>query len=113
MDEILSKAKSLLKNLDVLIDVYDFSIMWASEKTAKTLGYSVDELKKMYLFDIMAYRKDRARSMTAEDFKRIEGVRELKLKSKDKKPVPIKTLFKFFKFGDGYYLIGEILEYKK
>jgi PAS domain S-box-containing protein len=64
IEEILKKANEKVKDPDVIVDPYDLSYVWVSEKFCRITGYSKAELAGKQIIDVSARKKD--------DVKRIE-----------------------------------------
>ena len=110
---ILDKAKELLADPDIIIDLYDFTIVWSSQKHEKITGFSKKELTGKQVQNFFALNGDKKRAKAIEHMSKSHG--RMNVESTTKKGYVVKFTVEFYtiKFDDGFYHIGKLLDYKK
>jgi hypothetical protein len=114
-NKVLIKAKKFVKNPDLIVNLYDFSIFYASKKIAKVLVCKEEDLIDKSILNLgvipkeIVYNKVKnivnhspkgdLESISIKDFNGVEKI--LKIKGF------------YFEFEGVYYATGEILSVKK
>lgn len=108
-EELFQKAKEYISNPDIVVNLYDFSVVWLSPRAQKMSGYSEKELsgELIRITDIFGFKEDEAIKTVWKDTK-TEGERHFVAKMKDGKQYEVVIHFFAFKFGDTPYRVGEI-----
>lgn len=107
-DEVLKKAKELLKEPDMIIDLYDFSIVWTSTRLeVETLGFSKGELIGRSIMDFFAISEDKKRAKAVEHMIKEHGFMKVDLKTKEGDIMKFDVEFYTAKVKDGFYHMGK------
>jgi len=79
---LLKKAKELFKKPDIIIDLYDFTIVWMSKELSKILGFTKNELIGQAIPETFAMSETNKRAKAIEHMSKTYG--NLKVNSKSK-----------------------------
>lgn len=83
--EILEMATKKFGAPDLIVNIYSMEFLWASEKVAKALGYTVQELSGMSLRKLMSFDHHEIMRMTMRILgKKTEDTKILKKKNGEK-----------------------------
>ena len=110
--DLIKKAGELLENPDMIIDLYDFTIVWMSEKLRGILSAG-DELIGTHLTDMFAIPEFQKREKVMEHINKSHGFFKISLKSKDRAVVKFDVEFRTVEFNNGFYHIGKFIKYEK
>jgi PAS domain-containing protein len=111
--ELLAEATKHIQGCDWIIDMYDLTILWASNKTLEVFGYSMDELLKSRSIDFIGeeieviYRQDLPKRMTKR-----HGEIEYPIFKKDRTKLLTNCEYAIFNFNEGVYIASKILTTK-
>ena len=113
--DVLRKAKELLKEPDMIIDLYDFSIVWISPLVeVETLGFGKGELIGRLIMDIFAIEQDKEkRAKAIEHMIKEHGFMKVDLKTKEGGIARFDVEFYTAKVKDGFYHMGKKLRCTK
>jgi len=101
-DEIFDEAEKYMKNPDLVIDLFDLSIVWMNDRTKKLLEYTDKDVQEKTVTDIFGYDKEETRKALSEDIKK-HGFRDMTAKTKSGKKFQMKAEFHNFEFKGGFY----------
>jgi hypothetical protein len=113
MDEkLMAEARKHITEPDLVIDLYDLSIVWMSSKLMELLEYSEKDLGNITLIDLFGYDKERTRKAISEDFKE-HGFRELIARTSKGTKFRLKAEFSNFEYNKGFYRVAKCLNHEK
>lgn len=109
---ILKKAKTICNNPDAIIDTYDLTFVWVSEKCCKLTEYLESELNNNQIFIVYPRYKDTCEielSMQTDPPKE----RIIPIITKSKQNIKFKLKSWCFKIDDYPYVVGKIIDVVK
>lgn len=113
-NELLQKAREYIQKPDVIIDLYDFTVVWLSPKTQEIFGYTNNDLEKnvvsltdVFQFNKMEVMKTVFRTMKDKD------KREINVQVKSGKKYAIKAEFNTFMLNGTIYRVGRMNQIKE
>ncbi len=111
LERLLEKAKKKLADFDMIVDPYDLSFVWVSEKICKMIGLSEAEAMATQMIEIHTGQEEEVRRIESE-FSCPFPDKQVKLpiRTKDGKELHINTKASCFEFDGQPYVIGKILE---
>jgi len=109
-DDILKEAKKYIKKPDWIWDLFDFSVIWFSDKISKLSGYSKTELNEVELYDIFLWDKDKIHKFLSIEMAS-DGELSAPVKTKEGKIFESTNKYHNFEFDKGFYRVGEILKF--
>ena len=113
LNELLKKPKEFVDQPDAIVDVYDLTFVWASQKLTKAMGYAHSEMQGLQTIDIHSDDKEQARKTEMEISVGPQGqVREMPVKTKQGKPLKVKFKVYRFEFQENPYMVGKLLSVK-
>jgi hypothetical protein len=112
-DEIVQKARELLDNPEMIIDLYDFSVVWMSKWLKEQLGYTKDEMIGKPIMGAFALREDKKRAKAVEHMSKEHGFMKVGLKAKNGDVIKFDVEFCTTEFKGGFYHIGRKLKYER
>ena len=107
--ELIKYSKEQLKDLDVIMDLFDQSFTWASDKTSKVLGFSHEELAETRVLDLRVMDKSDEEDLEEHTAKK-DYVDNFRFRTKDMKEILVKARVKYIEFNKEPYQIIKILE---
>jgi len=112
MDEaLLNKAKEFIKEPDLIMDLYDFTVLWLSKKVEDVIGYTSEELAGKPITDLLVVDSNGMRAKVVEHMSKAHGFMESSLKTKSGDIVDFKVEFYTFEFKKGFYHVGKGVSY--
>ena len=103
--ELIAYCKKQVKNPDVIMDLYDQTFAWASEKVVKILGFSHEELAETRVLDLRIKSKSDEEDLM-EHMAEKEYVEDMLFKTKKNKKVLVKLKVKYIEFeGHPCYVV--------
>ena len=109
-NELLSRAKEVIAEPDVIVDTYDLSFAWINPKLAETLGYDESEMKGKQTMAMHADDPEQARKTETEIFTASEEIiKEMPVKTKDGKELTVKFRIRHFDFNNVPYMVGKLI----
>jgi len=107
--DVLKEAKKQIDEPDAIIDLYDQTFIWVSEKFCEIVGYTKDELINKQLSDILDKAFDtrelHMHMMSSKDFLPINT----SFIRKDGCELDVKAKGRAFDFQGHPYLVGKIV----
>lgn len=110
---VLEKAKELLGEPDMIIDLYDFTILWMSSELEKLLGYAKDEIVGKTIMEAFALKDEEKRAKAVEHMSKVHGFMNSLLKSKDGSKVRFDIEFYTVEFKGGFYHMGKKIRHER
>jgi hypothetical protein len=110
---LLAKAKELLKTPDMILDLYDFTIVWMSPRLKKILELSDDELVGKQLPNYFSVGDDKKREKSIEHMSKAHGFLTSDLKTKKGGVVRFEVEFYTIEFKGGFYHIGKGIKHSR
>ena len=110
---VVKKAKEILKNPDMLVDLYDFTIVWMSPWLEKILGYGKEKLVGKELADYFAVDDAKKREKVFEHISKTRDHLTADLKTKGGNIVRFEVEFHTFEFNKGFYHVGKSIKHEK
>ena len=107
--ELIKNCKELVKDPDAIMDLYDQTFAWASDKAAKLLGFSHKELSVKRVLDIRIKDTSDEEDLTEHTSKN-DYIDIFPMRTKDGKEILIKARVKYIKFNEQPYQIIKVLE---
>lgn len=102
-EEVIEEAKKLLAPLDLIIDLYDMSYLWGSQKILDLSEYTLDELQKLRSVDLID-KSDKEDRFISHRLVNKHGVSTVILKSKTGKKIPVESEYQVFEHNSGLYM---------
>ncbi len=110
---VVEKAREIMKEPDEIIDLYDFSIVWASSKVEKILEFSKGGLVGQRITDWFAPTETDKRAKAVEHMSKSHGFMNVDAKTKKGDTVSFEVEFYTIEFEKGFFHIGKIVNYEK
>ena len=110
---LLAKAKKLLKTPDLIMDLYDFTVVWMSPRLKKLLELSDNESAGKRFPKYFSVGEDEKREKAVEHMSKPHGFLMSDLKTKSGGVVRFEVEFYTIEFKGGFYHIGKSLKYIK
>jgi len=107
-NQIFDKAKEFIEDLDIIIDLYDMSICWMSDKGKEIMSVPTSDMIGQTAYDFMASPMEDAQLQNKKDIMNSEGENEYPVNTKEG-PLLLKFKYKTFKLNSGYYYVGKYL----
>lgn len=113
-DPIVEEAKKTLHSCDVIVDLYDLSYHWASEKFLSALGYTFRELHSKHVFDIIYSKLDlmHLRAKLISQIGKGDGELEYNVKTKSGDKLHLVGRFHVFTYDGVWYISSQVEELK-
>ncbi|HUD20241.1 MAG TPA: hypothetical protein VMR81_07400 [Patescibacteria group bacterium] len=109
---VVVEARKYLETVDFVIDLYDKSFVWASEKVLQIAGYTSSEFTKLHTFDTLdksvdqeAYKKE-----LAEELANKHGTTTVLCNTKVGKKVRLTIEYQIFELNGGWYRAAKALK---
>ena len=107
---LLKKAKTTLKDVDIVVDPYDLTFIWVSDKLCRLSGFEQDKLvgQQIFALDIRgqpATKEIELMMMRADE----NNVIEVPVKTKDGKDIIVKIQAISITFKDQPYMVARIV----
>jgi len=109
-NKIITMAKKYVDKPDKIIDLYDFSIVYASPKLCQYLGYSEEDLEKIPAYDIFADAEKMKNEVIGEGLFNEHGFKEINIRTKMGDVVQSKMEFYTIQEDGGFFQIGKMLD---
>jgi PAS domain S-box-containing protein len=110
---LLKRAKELLASLDIIIDLQDYTVVWASPQLKRLMGYGKDKFIGKKIIDFFALTEDEKVVKALEHTKSVHGPLHVDLKCKDGNVLHIDAEYYLLEFKDGFYHVGKMLKHQK
>ena len=111
MEELLKKAREIIKEPDAIADAYDLSFQWISPRLSKIIGYEPDEIINKQTISLHADSQEDARKTELDIFSTTERiVKELPAKTKSGKVLKITLEIFPMNFQGNPYMVGRVLK---
>lgn len=106
---VLTEAKKYLDTVDFIIDLYDKTFVWATDKVIHRTEYSPEEFKDLQVYDTLDETPDAASysKILAEQIIQKHGTTSVLVKSKTGKKMRIEIEYYIFQFDNGLYRAGK------
>jgi PAS domain S-box-containing protein len=108
---LLEKAKEIIKEPELIMDLYDFTIIWINKKTEYIIGFTSEELAGRPITELLAIDSDEMRAKVVEHMSKNHGFMDSSLKTKNGDIVDFKVEFYTFEFKKGFYHVGKAIIY--
>lgn len=105
--ELFQKAQESINDPDLIVNMYDHSIVWASEVCVKLTGKKTTEIIGKSAYDFEDLPLDKAQLNTKETIVSLEGEKEYPIKT-SKGTFLTKFIFKIFEYNSIHYFVGKI-----
>jgi PAS domain-containing protein len=112
-EAIMRKAKELLKEPDMIIDLYDYTIIWTSDRILKITGFTREETEGKQIIDIHSISEEEKRKKLMEHASKPHGFMEVCLKLKGGGSVRMDVEFYNAEIEGGFYHFGTMLKHSK
>ncbi len=110
IQKILAKAKEKISEPDVIIDPYDLTYVWVSDKMCDLFDYTAEELIGKQIREFQHGKKDpREVEVEMAESKSLIPV-DFSIKHKSGKEINIKGEGISFEFEEQPYLVGKIVD---
>ncbi|MFC1608761.1 hypothetical protein ACFL2R_01055 [Patescibacteria group bacterium] len=111
---LLQEATQHIPDPDIIVNLFDLSVVWLSPKAQEMSGYSNKHLEAeiIRVIDIFGFSEEYAKDIVWKDAQE-KGTREFIAKTKSGKKYKITLNFFAFHFGDIDYRVGKIIEKKE
>jgi len=111
INALLEKTKEKIPNPDIVIDPYDLTFVWVSEKYCELTGYSKTELINTQVFSAADMKPEELRQIKMEMISQKNIVtREMPLKTKTGEQIIIKAKDALITFQGNPYIVGTLIE---
>ncbi len=113
-EKLLEEARKKMKNPDYIINIFDLSPEWASEKMLKVLEYEKAS-DVTQVTDVIALESEEERRELATEVLEVEGtkVSKFKLRSRKGKIIIIEAEITRLDFERTPYEVGRLLSYSE
>ena len=108
----MAKAKELFKEPDIIIDLYDFTILWMSPRLERIVDFTNHELIGKNVADTFALPVDKRREKAIEHMSKQHGFLDVDSKAK-KGVVRFRVEFYTTELNKGFYHIGTMIKHTK
>jgi len=105
--ELIEYCKNIVKNPDVIMDLYDQSFSWASDKAVKMLGFSHEELANTRIMDLRVKDKSDQEDLI-EHTRKKDYVDIFPMKTKSGKVINIQARVVMIEFKNNPYQIVKV-----
>jgi PAS domain S-box-containing protein len=112
-DGVLEKARELCGKPDMIIDLYDFTVVWMSDELEKILGYKKGEMIGKTIMETFALKEEEKRKKAIEHMSKEHGFMNSFLKAKDGNKIRFDVEFYTVEFKGGFYHIGKKVKYER
>ena len=110
-EELLMKVKEAVAEPDSIIDVYDLSFVWVSQRLAASIGYTQAEITEKRTIDVYSTSPKEAQEIEREIILAKDGIiKDFPVKTKAGDAVTIRIRVHHLTFDDTPYMVGEFLE---
>lgn len=108
---VVIEAKKYLDRVDFIIDLYDKSFVWASDKVLQVAGYTSDEFAKLRTFDTLDKSVDQEeyKKELAQELINKHGTTTVLCNSKEGKKIRLTIEYYIFEFDGGWYRVAKAL----
>ena len=110
--ELFKKLTKKISKPDLICEMLDYSIVYASEKTEKLLGYTKEELLEMSLLDLTVGGKNQIAKYIAKFMMRYTKTAQGIFKTKSGKKVLVKAGCDYVSHKNENYIVNNIISYK-
>lgn len=108
MDEsLLKEAQRQLPNLDFVVDLFDLSFLWTSQKLQSKSGYLENELSHMRLVEFSNMDEASWRKTLEERLVKIHGTAIIIIHNKQGLKMEFTEEYKVFTIGKNYFMAGK------
>ncbi len=114
MDEdVLKKARELLREPEMIIDLYDLTIIWMGDSLKKLTGFINDELIGTTIMNEFAPSEKDKRAKAMEHMSKSHGFMDVALKRKGGGSLKFNVEFYTFELKGGFFHAGKSLKHTK
>ena len=110
MNSILHEAKQYIEVPDIIIDLYDLTLVWISPRLKKLSGYKDEDLINKQSTDFLVGTLDQRRQVLYDRIVREKGKGEFVAKAKSGEIMNIETKFKVFEFDGVQYVASHVVK---
>ena len=113
-DDLLIKSKTVCKNPDAIVNLYDYCVVWISDGLLKNLEYSSENVVGKSILNLFFGSSNSAvRKFLIKILSLTSMVKEITATTKSKKKLVIKAKFFNFKHEGTPFLVAKVLDYPK
>ncbi len=109
-NKLIQFCKKTFKEPDVIMDLYDQTFAWASNKVVEILGFTHKELSNMRVFDLRIM-KETTEEELAKRMQKEEFIDDMLFKTKKGTQVMATVKVKYVEFNKNPYHLVKIIKY--
>lgn len=113
-DELLAEAKKYLASPDYIVDLYDLSFIWASDRGLSLTGHPKEDVGKLRSVDIIAFdealTEEIFRKQLSERIGKRHGQMALPVKKAGGGVLQLTIEYQVFIYKGGWYIVGRVLK---
>ncbi len=107
--ELVKHCQKIIKDPDVIMDLYDQSFAWASDKATQILGFHPDELANTRFLDLRVKDKSDTEDLK-EHIAEKDYIADFPMRTKDGKVININARVIYTEFEKDPYQIVKVLK---
>jgi hypothetical protein len=105
---LLEKSIKMIQDPDLIVNMYEHTIVWASEKCFEITGKKKTEVLGKIVYDFEDLPADKAKLLTTKAIMSLEGESEYPVVT-NKGTVILKFKYKIFEFETQHFFVGKII----
>jgi len=106
---LVDYCKTIVKDPDVIMDVYDQSFEWASDRAAEILGFSHEELASKRVMDLRVKNKSDIEDLMEHTAKK-DYIDNFPMKTKNGKTIIVNARVVYVEFEKNPYQIVKVIK---
>ena len=110
-EDLLVKSKTVCKNPDAIVNLYDYCLVWISESLLNKLEYELSEVIDKSIINLFFGNDSKLRQVLIKVLSKTSMIKELTATTKNKNKLVMKVKFHNLNYDNTPFLVAKVLEF--